>query len=149
MKFKRTLATLATLGAATAITAGLFTLSPAAAQAAMPSCTDYTIYYSGDFYAKYPVGADGSNFCGLRSGASGQQVYYLQETLNYCYGQDLGTIDGKFGPKTAAALARVQRSLGVDADGVYGPQTRDKIKWHWMTLEAGSHCTTLYDAHAH
>ncbi|WP_037625292.1 peptidoglycan-binding domain-containing protein [Streptomyces aureus] len=75
-------------------------------------------------------------------------MYYLQETLNYCYGQDLGAIDGKFGPKTAAALARVQRSLGIDPDGVYGPQTRDKIKWHWMTLEASNHCTTLPDAHA-
>ncbi|MFF5017339.1 peptidoglycan-binding protein [Streptomyces sp. NPDC001165] len=144
MKLKRTLAT---LGAAAAITAGMFTVSPAA-QASIAGCTAYTTYFSGDYYAKIPtIGTGGTNFCTLRSGASGMQVYYLQDTLNYCYGQDLGEIDGKFGPKTAAALARVQSSLGLDADGVYGPQTRDKLKWHWTTLQASNHCTTLYDAH--
>ncbi|MFE1289782.1 peptidoglycan-binding protein [Streptomyces sp. NPDC058751] len=146
MKLKRTLAT---LGAAAAITAGMFAVSPAA-HAAIPGCTAYTTYFSGDFYAKFPtIGTGGTNFCTLRSGASGMQVYYLQETLSYCYKQDLGEIDGKFGPKTAAALTRVQRTLGVDADGIYGPQTRDKILWHWMTLQGSNSCTTLYDAHAH
>ncbi|MER7468293.1 peptidoglycan-binding domain-containing protein [Streptomyces sp. NPDC097981] len=146
MNLKRTLAT---LGAAAAMTAGLIGFSPAA-QAAVPGCTDYATYYSGDFYTKVPtIDPQGTNFCTLRSGAKGMQVYYLQDTLNYCYGQDLGTPDGKFGPKTAAALARVQKIIGADPDGVYGPQTRDKLKWHWMTLQASNSCKTLYDAHAH
>ncbi|MFF7126433.1 MULTISPECIES: peptidoglycan-binding domain-containing protein [unclassified Streptomyces] len=149
MKLKRMLAT---LGSAAALTVGLVGLSPAA-HAATPGCTDYAIYYSGSsnaWYTKVPtVGPQGTNFCTLRSGASGMQVYYLQDTLNRCYGQDLGELDGKFGPKTAAALARVQKSLGLDPDGVYGPQTRDKLAWHWMTLQADNHCKTLYEAHAH
>ncbi|MFJ5779943.1 peptidoglycan-binding protein [Streptomyces sp. NPDC093094] len=146
MKLKRTLAT---LGAAAAITAGMFTVSPAA-QAAIPGCTAYTTYFSGDFYTKIPtIGTNGTPYCTLRSGASGMQVYYLQETLNHCYRQDLGTLDGKFGPRTAAALARVQASLGLTADGIYGPQTGDKLKWHWLTLSGTSHCTTLPEARPH
>lgn len=149
MKLKRTLAT---IGATTAMTAGLIGFGTTA-HAAIAGCTDYAIYYSGPtnaWYTKVPtIGSQGTNFCTLRSGASGMQVYYLQDTLNYCYGQDLGEIDGKFGPKTAAALARVQKSLGLDPDGVYGPQTRDKLKWHWMTLNANNTCNTLYGAGAH
>ncbi|MFE2143852.1 peptidoglycan-binding protein [Streptomyces sp. NPDC059456] len=149
MKLKRTLAT---LGATAAMTAGLIGFGTTA-HAAIPGCNDYSIYYSGPtnaWYTKVPtIGSPATNFCTLRSGASGMQVYYLQDTLNYCYGQDLGEIDGKFGPKTAAALARVQKTLGLDPDGVYGPQTRDKLKWHWMTLNANNSCNTLYGAGAH
>ncbi|MER7736521.1 peptidoglycan-binding domain-containing protein [Streptomyces erythrochromogenes] len=150
MKFKRTLAT---LGSAAAMTAGLIGLGPAA-HAAIPGCTSYAIYYSGStnaWHTKVPtVGLQGTNFCTLRAGASGTQVYHLQDTLNYCYGQDVGGLDGVFGAKTTAALKRVQASLGLDADGVYGPQTRDKLKWHWSNME-GAHntCNTLTGAGAH
>ncbi|MEU0401489.1 peptidoglycan-binding domain-containing protein [Streptomyces sp. NPDC006197] len=150
MNLKRTLAT---LGSTAAMTAGLIGFSPSA-DAAIAGCTDYAIYYSGStnaWYTKVPtIGPQGTNFCTLRAGASGMQVYHLQDTLNYCYGQDVGGLDGIFGTKTTAALKRVQASLGLDADGVYGPQTRDRLKWHWRNQEgAYNTCTTLYDAGAH
>ncbi|MFC9589873.1 peptidoglycan-binding protein [Streptomyces sp. NPDC056944] len=150
MNLKRTLAT---LGSVAAMTAGLIGFSPAA-HAATPACTDYAIYYSGstnDWYTKVPtVGLQGSNVCTLRAGASGMQVYHLQDTLNYCYGQDVGGIDGVFGANTTAALKRVQASLGLTADGIYGPQTRDRLKWHWRNMEgAYNTCNTLSGAGAH
>lgn len=37
--------------------------------------------------------------------------------------------DGSFGPRTEAALKAVQRHTGAGADGIYGPNTRDHIKF--------------------
>src|SRR5262245_32670084 len=52
----------------------------------------------------------------------GDDVRQLQERLLEL-GYDLGRADGIFGPRTAAALARFQREVGLVADGVCGPQT--------------------------
>lgn len=37
--------------------------------------------------------------------------------------------DGSFGPRTEAALKAVQRHIGTAADGIYGPNTRDRMKF--------------------
>jgi peptidoglycan hydrolase-like protein with peptidoglycan-binding domain len=37
--------------------------------------------------------------------------------------------DGSFGSRTEAALKAVQRYIGTDADGIYGPNTRDRMKF--------------------
>ncbi len=37
--------------------------------------------------------------------------------------------DGSFGPRTEAALKAVQRYTGAADDGIYGPNTRDHIKF--------------------
>lgn len=37
--------------------------------------------------------------------------------------------DGNFGPRTEAALKAVQRYIGTDPDGIYGPNTRDRMKF--------------------
>ncbi|WP_280402866.1 peptidoglycan-binding domain-containing protein [Nocardia carnea] len=39
------------------------------------------------------------------------------------------TPDGKFGPETRSALIASQRSIGTSADGSFGPDTGDYMKW--------------------
>jgi len=56
----------------------------------------------------------------LRVGSSGSAVVALQKKLGV-------TADGKFGPKTLAALKAYQSSHGLAADGVAGPLTMGKL----------------------
>jgi peptidoglycan L-alanyl-D-glutamate endopeptidase CwlK len=58
----------------------------------------------------------------LQQGSSGPGVTDLQDKLR-ARGFDPGASDGNFGPGTAAAVAAFQRSAGLTADGVVGPQT--------------------------
>jgi N-acetylmuramoyl-L-alanine amidase len=53
---------------------------------------------------------------------TGDDVAELQRRLTQL-GFDSGRADGMFGPHTDAALRDFQRSVGVDADGVCGPDT--------------------------
>ena len=53
---------------------------------------------------------------------------YLQITLRNCYNQNI-VVDGFFGGATSRALANAQAAAGAGADGLYGPETRRKIKW--------------------
>ncbi|GAA0437503.1 peptidoglycan-binding domain-containing protein [Streptomyces luteireticuli] len=137
---------LACLGAAAAITAGLVVTGPSAQAATV--CGGSTKYYdTAGYYVDVPTTSSlGSNFCTLRRGASGDAVYQLQIALNGCYGQDVGGFDGDFGAKTENALRRVQSALGLDADGVYGPNTRDKMKWQWRNMEGSHRCLRLTQA---
>ncbi len=56
-----------------------------------------------------------------KSGSTGSAVIALQRQLN-AHGKSL-TTDGNFGPKTKAAVESFQKSKGLTADGVAGPQT--------------------------
>jgi murein DD-endopeptidase MepM/ murein hydrolase activator NlpD len=58
----------------------------------------------------------------LRVGARGWDVAALQFLLSR-RGFSPGSIDGGFGPGTAAAVRRFQRARGLSADGVVGPGT--------------------------
>ena len=58
----------------------------------------------------------------LQQGSSGPEVADLQNKLRD-RGFDPGASDGSFGPGTAAAVEAFQRSAGLGADGVVGPQT--------------------------
>jgi peptidoglycan hydrolase-like protein with peptidoglycan-binding domain len=42
-------------------------------------------------------------------------------------GLDPGTIDGFDGPHTRAAVKQFQEGVGITADGVVGPVTREKL----------------------
>jgi murein DD-endopeptidase MepM/ murein hydrolase activator NlpD len=58
----------------------------------------------------------------IRAGARGWDVAALQFSLA-AHGFPSGPVDGGFGPRSAAALARFQRWAGLFADGVAGPAT--------------------------
>lgn len=52
----------------------------------------------------------------------GFDVFFLQVKLEDL-GYSPGTIDGKFGPNTEAAVKKFQMAVGISADGVVGPIT--------------------------
>jgi peptidoglycan hydrolase-like protein with peptidoglycan-binding domain len=79
-----------------------------------------------------------SSTCILEKGNSSSAVWALQNTLNSCYSAGLAW-DGEFGPDTYNALLKVQRSIGVTIDGVYGPNTRDKMRWWGSQGGCASH----------
>ena len=56
----------------------------------------------------------------LRAGSVGAEVQCMQSIVG-------ATADGKFGPKTVAAVKVWQASNGLVADGVVGPKTKAKI----------------------
>jgi len=62
----------------------------------------------------------------LREGACGPEVSELQSRLKE-HGFDPGKIDSKFGPGTEAAVIAFQKSEGLVADGIAGPQTMAKL----------------------
>ncbi|MFC0850134.1 peptidoglycan-binding protein [Streptomyces noboritoensis] len=138
--------TLACLGAFAAITVGMFVTGPSAQAAS--GCTDTTKYYdTAGYYTDLPTaGLRGTYSCTLRRGVKNDAVYELQVTLNECYGQNTGGFDGDFGPSTETALRNVQRSLGLSADGVYGPNTRDGLKWAWRSMAGNHRCLKLSQA---
>lgn len=57
----------------------------------------------------------------LEFGSSGDQVRALQQRL-VDMGYFVGNVDGEFGRKTAAAVAYLQSTHGLDIDAVAGPQ---------------------------
>lgn len=75
--------------------------------------------------------------CTLREGNSGSGVKALQSALNLCHGAAL-SLDGQFGSKTRSALVAAQRSIGASADGIFGPDTRSRMKW-MFTNRGGCH----------
>ncbi len=69
------------------------------------------------------LGAETFNFtAALASGAHGDEVMQLQTRL--VADGFIVSKDGKFGPKTKAALMKWQKAHGLKADGVVGPKTR-------------------------
>lgn len=58
----------------------------------------------------------------LRRGSRGEDVERLQRTLRDA-GFDVGEVDGKFGPRTEAALKAYQQAKGLRADGRAGEDT--------------------------
>lgn len=66
----------------------------------------------------------------LKEGSTGNQVKALQNALNFWKWGNCGNADGKFGPRTKAAVKIMQGKIGATPDGVYGPKTRD----HYATF---------------
>ncbi|WP_370615247.1 peptidoglycan-binding domain-containing protein [Mumia sp. Pv 4-285] len=125
---KKIITVLATAG----LTAGLVLASGGPA-AASPACTTngYGVTRSGSILS-VPATSGGSLHCHLQEGYSNRAVWQLQYSITWCYrgyGESVLNIgvDGNFGPKTKAALRRVQQIERINVDGVYGPQTRDAM----------------------
>jgi hypothetical protein len=134
---RRTLGVL--LSGAVLATIGL--VAAPAAQAAMPRChTATNMAPRGGYYISAPAapwnGVGNDWYCNMMNGTTGAGVVALQQSINDCYidrqlitGEPRLLLDGKFGAATQRLLTKVQRIEGVDPDGVYGPKTRDAMKW--------------------
>jgi Putative peptidoglycan binding domain len=98
---------------------------PASAQAATPTCTDFSRASGrGGVEVVVAVSSGSSPFC-IASPSRGTRpaIRTIQQTLNACYGHD-----GIYGPRTQRGVRIAQQLAGVTADGVYGPQTAVAIR---------------------
>lgn len=73
----------------------------------------------------------------LKVGSTGEDVKMLQASLGL-------TADGSFGPKTKAAVIEFQKSKGLTADGVFGPMSRSALEARVATSKVGCTATTIY-----
>lgn len=133
---------LAAAAAALAAALPLVILATASPASAAASCTTTSEVSVGDTRWIMPTTSGHSIDCVLGSGNQSSAVRNLQQHLNACYwsgssiprhrstfGTALVT-DGIYGARTSSALASAQRSHGIAADGVYGPQTRRTLLFH-------------------
>ena len=58
---------------------------------------------------------------------TGDDVDYLQFMLKILGYTELGTVDGVFGQKTRSAVIRFQKANGLEADGIVGRLTWEKL----------------------
>lgn len=69
---------------------------------------------------------------GLGVGGFNGAVARLQLAIDVCYPGlrgILGPIDGQYGSRTRDAVIWVQAIEGASRDGVYGPETKNKMEW--------------------
>jgi peptidoglycan hydrolase-like protein with peptidoglycan-binding domain len=129
---KKIVSALATVG----LTAG-FLVASAGPASASPPCTVIGLPQttSGNFLAVPATRRDSlrsSTHCHLQQGYANEAVWQLQYNITWCYrGYNEAVlnirVDGQFGPKTKAALKRVQQIERINVDGTYGPQTRSAM----------------------
>jgi 3D (Asp-Asp-Asp) domain-containing protein len=74
-------------------------------------------------------------------GCQGADVAQLQTTLN-SIGYNCGAADGIFGPKTYAAVVKLQRDKNCKVDGIVGPQTRQALASFTGNVSRGGSTTT-------
>jgi len=92
----------------------LLTLLPALALAADYNRADF--HKPGSYSLYMPFRGDSIN-CQLAENNNSNTVKALQQQMNLCRGKSLN-VDGDFGPRTRRAMQEVQRSVGVDDDGI-------------------------------
>lgn len=63
----------------------------------------------------------------IRDGSEGVAVRGLQRRL-IAAGFDIDEIDGRFGPRTEAAVRAFQERSELDVDGIVGPRTWERLK---------------------
>src|SRR5690349_25126799 len=98
------------------------------ADAALPNCTRTATSTNGTSTVTVPASSVGYAECVMAQGNQSSGVTAMQRALKTCHGKSIAT-DGIFGPATRTALIQVQRALGVNDDGVYGPKTGSKMSW--------------------
>jgi len=64
----------------------------------------------------------------LNIGSTGLPVRRAQKRMSLV-GYDVGGVDGRYGPKTQAAVKKMQQQHNIAVDGVVGPQT-------WSVIDA-------------
>jgi nucleoid-associated protein YgaU len=63
----------------------------------------------------------------VKKGSKGDAVKGLQNALSVRSSQDVGPIDGIFGPATENAVKEFQRGAGLADDGIAGPRTWEAL----------------------
>jgi len=64
----------------------------------------------------------------LRNGSKGLPVRRLQKRMQLA-GFEIPEVNGRFGPKTEAAVKTLQKQAGLEVDGIVGPKT-------WAVVDA-------------
>ena len=95
---------------------GWFGSAPSAVHPATTAATSFVAYPGGNNWHATGKGQP------MREGHSGPAVAHLQRLLKLLFGHNLQP-DGKFGPKTAAAVRAAQAKLNLAQDGIVGPKT--------------------------
>jgi Putative peptidoglycan binding domain len=76
-----------------------------------------------------PLDPDATVVCGMEIGAGDDDaVAALQQALAQCHGQPV-TVDGRYGPQTAAGVTAVQEQAGLAPDGEYDQATMAAMQW--------------------
>ncbi|GAA3969136.1 hypothetical protein GCM10022384_20500 [Streptomyces marokkonensis] len=142
MNIRRTAASLATLGL---VATGAVVGTAGTAQAAT-HCQGTSTY--SNQYGEYlkPTTANGSRNVncllssgdGFNGGSQNTAVKQLQRSLNRCFPGANLDVDGMYGPATVNKVKEAQRSKGIAADGVFGPQTSQYMNW---AMKGATGCT--------
>lgn len=142
---------LATLALSVATAAGLCCFdggsAAGATPAALPTCngTVHTDLGGGDYLLLPGRTGGGAVNCLLAQGNAGKGVARLQHNLNVCHSAHLRE-DGIFGSGTKSALESAQRGANIAADGVYGSDSRNYIRWPRYHPGHSTHvgCSSIY-----
>ncbi|ONI91914.1 hypothetical protein ALI22I_06500 [Saccharothrix sp. ALI-22-I] len=122
--------------------AAAIAFSAPASAVELPRCTTTTDMVRSGHTIRVPT-TKGSPSCqiGRDYAANATVVARFQFTMRRCYpslhlappysSEKVGDLDydGSFGSRTEAALKAVQDYIGTDPDGIYGPKTRDRMKF--------------------
>jgi hypothetical protein len=109
--------------------------------ASTPVCDSaLQIFINNSHQGGYPWMAHSSADCNMGQGAKGDGVLSVQLAFNNCYASKLGvaklSTDKDFGPKTEAAVVKMQGYIGgLAKDGIWGPKTGHAMKW-WSVVES-------------
>jgi Putative peptidoglycan binding domain len=139
MPLRTTIIATAVLAAAPLTAATDSAAGAPAPQAALGQCGWAMLHHAGNgWYAPTPTVWEASSVaCNHKLGDPyrdpmlgdhAASIKSLQRAIRACYHSNLA-VDGRYGPKTRAAVIGVQRFHRITADGVYGPQTRSAMRW--------------------
>jgi peptidoglycan hydrolase-like protein with peptidoglycan-binding domain len=120
----------------------MITFAAPAAAATLPLCNTWSeVVRSGRTLAVPTAKTSTSCHIGRDYAANTSVVESFQSIMRRCYPklnlaspyskEQIGhlELDGSFGPRTEAALRAIQSHIGTDDDGIYGPNTRDRMKF--------------------
>jgi len=95
---------------------------------ATPTCNTVTNWSNAAVPA---FSGTGSVNCNMVQTCHSSAVGQLQFTYNQCFAKPRRlaflVVDNDYGPKTKAAVVRMQQAAGINDDGEYGPVTRRSI----------------------
>jgi hypothetical protein len=109
---------------------------PAHAVPPLPTCDTRGVEVQGPWIIAVPkVWKTWRTDCTLRLGDRSEAVLALEYALEECNGLDVGTPDTYYDRRTENAVYRLERKLGIPANKIYGPPTRDHMDWIWSDVD--------------